>query len=169
MSESLFVSFFISSYDLQLELSLRLFCLVTRRLSPCVSVFLCSLGRPRHSLLSLPFTLVHLLAFFIYIFFNSSTQQLCSSLPLSPSVSPSDYRCLYLSPVSSSETSGAKLSVSLSVDFFFYSFLNLSQLSSSVGASDPFRKASKREKSQLDFLSGGFKRLQFLVLSYFPE
>lgn len=70
------------------------------------------------SLFSSPFTLVHLLAF-LYLYFLF-TQQLCSSLPLSPSLSLRLLLPLYLSPVSSSETSGAKLSVCLALTLFFF-------------------------------------------------
>lgn len=69
------------------------------------------------SLFSSPFTLVHLLAF-LYLYFLF-TQQLCSSLPLSPSLSLRLLLPLYLSPLSSSETSGAKLSVCLALTLFF--------------------------------------------------
>lgn len=95
------------------------------------------------SFVSLPLTLVHFLSFFIYVFPSLSHNScaipsLCLSLPLRLLLP------LYLSPVSSSETSGAKLSLTLFGLFFF--FLNLSQLFL-VGCLI-LSKASKRGKKR---------------------
>lgn len=95
--------------------SLALFCLLTLAF---ISLFLSPALVVLVSLLSSPFTLVHLLAFFICIFFLVFAQQLCSSLPpLSLSLSLRLFLTLYLSPLSSPESFRAKLCLSVSLDF----------------------------------------------------
>lgn len=78
---------------------------------------------------SSPFTLVHLFARFIFIFPSLPQNSCAPSLPPSVCLSLSLRLSLplYLSPVSSSETSGAKLCLSLSLHFFLLFFASLSK------------------------------------------
>lgn len=101
---------------------------------------------------SSPFTLVHLFARFIFIFPSLPQNSCAPSLPPSVCLSLSLRLSLplYLSPVSSSETSGAKLCLSLSLHFFLLFFF--ASLSKSVTTFFFFcqgclilRGASKRE------------------------
>lgn len=102
---------------------------------------------------SSPFTLVHLFARFIFIFPSLPQNSCAPSLPPSVCLSLSLRLSLplYLSPVSSSETSGAKLCLSLSLHFFLLFFF--ASLSKSVTTFFFFcqgclilRGASKREE-----------------------
>lgn len=118
------------------------------------------------SLFSSPFALVHLLAFFIYIF-PSLSHNSCALPSLCLSLSPRLSLPLYLSPVSSLNLRGKALSVSL------WTFLSKSVTTFSVGCLI-LSKASKRGKkrgrayskscSQVEFFfflkeSRGFKKV----------
>lgn len=88
----------------------------------------------------------------LYLYFPlSSTEQLCSFPPsVCLSLSLRLSLPLYLSPVSSSETSGAKLCLSLSLHFslFFCLFLNLSQLFFFLSRlSDPQKSIKERGRA----------------------
>lgn len=114
-------------FDLQLELYLNLFLLFAD-----FSIYLSFSLQPWSS--PLPFTLVHLLAFFIFIF-PSPQQQLCSSLPLSLS----DYCCLFICLLFlPQKPSGEKLSAS---------FLPLS-VTTLVSDCLILREASKRARER---------------------
>lgn len=165
----LFVSFL--TFNLNRPRTLSFICWLTH---------LCSFSFPASvvlaSLFSSPFTLVHLLVFLIYIFSLSHNSCALPSLCLSLSL-PRLSLPLYLSPVSSSETFGAKLSLSV-LDCFF---LNLSLFLSGCLI---LTKASKRGKKkrtslfQILFPSWFFffkgkqevlKSVQLLVLSSCPN
>lgn len=104
---------------------------------------------------SSPFTLVHLFARFIFIFPSLPQNSCAPSLPPSVCLSLSLRLSLplYLSPVSSSETSGAKLCLSLSLHFFLLFFF--ASLSKSVTTfffflsrlSDPQRSIKERGRA----------------------
>lgn len=137
---------------------------------------------------SSPFTLVHLFARFIFIFPSLPQNSCAPSLPPSVCLSLSLRLSLplYLSPVSSSETSGAKLCLSLSLHFFLLFFF--ASLSKSVTTfffflsrlSDPQRsikerkqilfspaRKKKKRESRRFFLKK--KSVQLLVLTSCPN